>query len=565
MMHFLKVFSSLSFFICFVSCMTPNKAYKNHTKDMHSMVVCSHPAAAKAGIDILKAGGNAYDAAIATQFALAVVYPRAGNIGGGGFMVGRDADGKCFALDFREKAPEAASEDMYLDDQGNVIPDKSLVGIFAAGVPGSVDGMWTLFNEKGSLPWNQLIQPAIDLAKNGVVLTEKEAAHMNEYSVIIDSVSGFKTNYGSKKWKKGDLFVQSALAHTLENIRDFGRDGFYKGKTAEDIVRTSGQHQGLITQSDLDNYHSRWRSPIFCEYKGYQLCLMPPPSSGGVLIAQMLRVMEQMKLSEKGFNTAAYIHGLTEIQRRAYADRSEYFGDPDFVVNHVSTLLSQKYIDSKYSDIKVDKATPSSEIKKGDVNRIESFETTHFSIVDKWQNAVAITTTLNGNYGSKLVVEGSGFLLNNEMDDFSVKPGSPNQFGLIGGEANSIRPGKRMLSSMTPTIISKDGKLYAIVGTPGGSTIITVNLQIIADLIDFNMSMEEAVLAPKMHSQWLPDEIYLEKGRFDSAIINQLEAMGHRVKEVKSLGKPDCIKVLPDGSLEGGTDPSKGDGTIEGF
>jgi len=297
----------------------------------------------------------------------------------------------------------------------------------------------------------------------------------------------------------------------------------------------------------------------------HQLCLMPPPSSGGVLIAQMLKVMERMNLSEKGHNTAPYIHGLVEITRRAYADRSEYFGDPDYVVNHINTLLSNKYINEKYDNINPHKATPSKDIKAGEVERIESFETTHFSIVDQWQNAVAITTTLNGNYGSKMVVAGGGFLLNNEMDDFSVKPGSPNQFGLVGGEANSIQPGKRMLSSMSPTIVSKDGTLYAVVGTPGGSTIITANLQTIANLIDFNMSMKEAVLAPKMHSQWLPDEVYLEKNKFDQSVILQLEKMGHVVKEVNALGKLDCIKVLEDGSLEGGTDPAKGDGTIDGF
>ncbi len=529
------------------------------------MVVCSHPAAAKAGTEILKAGGNAYDAAIATQFALTVVYPRAGNIGGGGLMTGRDANGKVLALDFREKAPLSATTDMYLDASGNVIPDKSLLGIFAVGVPGVVDGMWTLHKEKGSLPWHQLIQLAIDLAENGVILTKNEAAHMNEYSSMIDSVSGFKTAFGAKKWASGDLFIQKELAATLRDIRDYGRDGFYRGRVARDIINTSNNLHGLIAQKDLDSYRSVWRQPIVSSYKGYELCLMPPPSSGGVLIAQMLEAMELLHLSEKGHNTASYIHGLAEINRRAYADRSEYFGDPDFVDNHIRTLLSDKYIREKYGNIDMNKATPSKEIKAGQVDRIESFETTHFSIVDAKGNAVAITTTLNGNYGSKLVVKDAGFLLNNEMDDFSAKPGTPNQFGLVGGYANSIQPGKRMLSSMSPTIVSKDGRLYAVVGTPGGSTIITANLQTIVNLIDFNMTMEEAVLAPKMHSQWLPDEIYLEKGKFPQKVISQLEAIGHVVKDVPALGKLDCIKALPDGSLQGGTDPSKGDGTIEGF
>ncbi|HRN32806.1 MAG TPA: gamma-glutamyltransferase [Saprospiraceae bacterium] len=564
-MRIIYILTALSICLTLISCASMHHSSKNHAKDMHSMVVCSHPAAAKAGIEILKAGGNAYDAAITTQFALAVVYPRAGNIGGGGLMTGRDASGKMLALDFREKAPLSATTDMYLDASGKVVPDKSLLGIFAAGVPGVVDGMWTLHKEKGTLPWHLLIQPAINLAENGVILTKNEAAHMNEYAALIDSVSGFKTAFGVKKWAPGDLFIQKDMAATLRDIRDYGRDGFYKGRVAVDIINTSNECQGLITQKDLDSYRSVWREPIVSTYKGFELCLMPPPSSGGVLIAQILEAMEMLHLSEKGHNTAPYIHGLTEINRRAYADRSEYLGDPDFVDNHIRTLLSEKYIREKYGNIDMNKATPSKKIKAGHVDKIESFETTHFSIVDAKGNAVAITTTLNGNYGSKLVVKGAGFLLNNEMDDFSVKPGTPNQFGLVGGYANSIQPGKRMLSSMSPTIVSKDGRLYAVIGTPGGSTIITANLQTIVNLIDFGMTMEEAVLAPKMHSQWLPDEIYLERGKFSREIISQLKTMGHVVKEVSALGKLDCIKVLPDNSLQGGTDPAKGDGTIEGF
>lgn len=564
-MRYLIFLLTTACFLAFSACSTTGHYSKDHTKVPSSMVVCSHPAAARAGTDILKAGGNAFDAAIATQFALAVVYPRAGNIGGGGLLIYRDHEGRSMSLDFRECAPLAATSDMFLDNRGKVIAGMSLTGVYASGVPGSVEGMWTLHKEKGSLPWCQLVQPAIDIASGGVALTEHEARHLNQYSALIDSVTGSATAFGRRQWRMGDTLVQPDLATTLTYIRDYGRDGFYRGPTATSILATMILHQGLITQKDLDGYHAVWRQPVTARYKGYDISLMPPPSSGGILIAQMLRAMELSDLSRKELNTAGYIHGLTEIQRRAYADRSEYFGDPDFVDNHRESLLSDAYIREKYSGIDPERATPSHQIKAGKVDRIESFETTHFSVADRYGNAVAVTTTLNGNYGSKLVVSRAGFLLNNEMDDFSIKPGSPNQFGLIGGFANSIKPGKRMLSSMTPTIISRDGRLYAVIGTPGGSTIITVNLQIIADLIDFNMDMQQAVIAPKMHSQWLPDEVYLEKGKFSSEVIRQLQNMGHKVVEVPALGKPDCIRVRPDGSLEGGTDPAKGDGTVESF
>lgn len=528
-----------------------------------NMVVCSHPAAAKVGIDILKQGGNAFDAAIATQFALAVCYPRAGNIGGGGLMVFRDGDGKEGALDFREKAPYNASTDMYLDNRGAVVNNMSLIGVYAAGVPGTVDGMWQLHRAKGSMPWFQLIQPAVDLAEEGVLLTQKEAAHMNEYASVIDSVSKSKTSFGQKVWKAGDIFVQKDLAQTLTDIRDHGRDGFYKGPVATSIKASMITHYGLITQKDLDEYHAVWREPVITNYKGYRLALMPPPSSGGIMISQMLYGFDKMNLSQYPHNSVPYIHGLTELQRRAFADRSVYFGDPEFVDNHQSELLSENYMSGKIKGIKMDRATPSQEVLPGTSKSIESFETTHFSIVDNKGNAVSITTTLNDNYGSKLVVSKAGFLLNNQMDDFSAKPGEANMYGLIGGDANKIQPGKRMLSSMTPTIISKDGKLFSVIGTPGGSSIINVNFQTIVNLIDYNMSMQEAVVAPKMHSQWVPDEIYLERGKFTPEVISGLEKMGHKIKELDALGKLDCIKIRPDGSLEGGTDKKKGDGTIE--
>lgn len=557
-------FLTLLFILSFFACKTAVRSTSEYIDGLsHNMVVCSHPAAAKVGIDIMKKGGNAFDAAIATQFALAVCYPRAGNIGGGGLMVYRDSEGKEGSLDFREKAPYNATTDMYLDNRGVVINNMSLVGVYAAGVPGTVDGMWQLHREKGSLPWFELIQPAIDLAEKGVVLTANEAIPMNKYSSVIDSVSKFKTAFNQKIWKVGDLFVQKDLASTLMAIRDFGRDGFYKGPVATSIKASMITHYGLINQKDLDEYHAVWREPIVTSYKGYRLAMMPPPSSGGIMIAQMLYGYEKLKLSQFPHNSISYIHGLTELQRRTYADRSVYFGDPDFVDNNQSELMSEKYISVKIKDINMERATPSQEVLPGKSKSIESFETTHFSIVDKKGNAIGITTTLNDNYGSKLVVSKAGFLLNNEMDDFSAKPGEANMFGLVGGAANSIQPGKRMLSSMTPTIISKDGKLFSVIGTPGGSTIINVNFQTIINLIDYNMSMQEAVIAPKMHSQWVPDEIYLERGKFSPEVISGLQKMGHKIKEVEALGKLDCIKIKPDGSPEGGTDKKKGDGTIE--
>ena len=560
--HSLLLFSSILLFSCRSSSVMTSK---NSAKSPSSMVVCSHPAAAKVGIDILRRGGNAFDAAIATQFALAVVYPRAGNLGGGGLMVFRDQFSNTGALDFREKAPLNASTDMFLDNRGKVINNMSLVGVYSAGVPGTVDGMYQMHRSKGSLSWFQLIQPAVDLAENGVLLTVNEANHLNQYSSIIDSVSKIKTAFSAKTWTAGDLFIQKDLAKTLKSIRDHGRDGFYKGSVATSIKASMITHYGLISQNDLDEYHAVWRQPISTSYKGYQLTMMPPPSSGGIMIAQMLKGVEMLQLTKYPLNSIQYIHGLTELQRRAYADRAIYYGDPDYVDNQQELLLSDEYVKDKFGNIDMEKASKSETTVSGNFTKKESFETTHFSVVDQWNNAVAITTTLNDNYGSKLVVSGAGFLLNNEMDDFSSKPGAPNMFGMVGGDANKIMPGKRMLSSMTPTILSRDGKLFAVIGTPGGSTIITVNLQTILDITDYNYSMQDAVTAPKMHSQWFPDVIYLEKGKFAPEVVAGLEKMGHQISEINALGKLDCIKVLPDGRLEGGTDKSKGDGTIESF
>lgn len=552
--------------VIFVACKSPGvTTAKSVPTFQQGMVVCSHPAAARAGLEVLKAGGNAFDAAIAVHFALGVVYPRAGNLGGGGFLVYRQYDGRSGTLDFRETAPAGASRDMYLNSAGEVINGMSLIGAQSAGVPGSVAGMYETHRRFGSLPWSDLIEPAIRLALYDNHLTKNEAAHLNAYSEVIDSVSGFKTAFGASSWSAGNHFSQPDLALTLQAIRDNGRDGFYRGWVAEKIIASMQKHGGLITASDLDRYRPVWRPAVVSSYKEYEIITVPPPSSGGLLIAQMLRAAEMINLTKYGHNTSGYLHGLTELARRTYAERAVLLGDPDFVAINTGYLLSDAYIRAKFTGFDPSKATPSSLVQAGSVESIESFETTHFSIVDPLGNAVGITTTLNGNYGAKLVVEDAGFLLNNEMDDFSMKPGVANQFGLVGSEANAIAPGKRMLSSMSPTIIAKDGVLYGVVGTPGGSTIITNVLQAILNITDFQMSMQEAVIAPKIHAQWLPDQLYIENRLSPSGVADTLRAMGHHVTEVGALGKLDCIKRRPDGTLEGGTDPAKGDGSVAAF
>lgn len=546
-----------TFLLIFATCHTASRTPTSN----HQMVVTAHAEASRIGFDILDKGGNAFDAAIAVQFALAVTYPRAGNIAGGGFLVYYSPGNKSGVLDFREVAPYSGFPDFYKFENGVYNYQASMEGALSVAVPGTVDGMWQLHKKKGSLSWSALIQPAIDLAKNGVVLTAMEASHMNQYSKWIDSISNFSTPYGLHQWKPNDLFIQPELATTLETIRDHGRAGFYEGEVASKFLTCMKQHRGRISQFDLSNYQAVWRNVLEGYYGDYTILTMPPPSAGGVMLLQMLFGADQLRLSQYGWNTTAYLHHLIEIQRRVFADRAVFYGDPDFVDVPVNKLLSPVFMEKKFKDI-TDEKTPSALIRPATQSTIESFETTHFSIYDRYGNAVAVTTTLNSNYGSGLVVKGAGFLLNNEMNDFTIERDKPNQFGMIGGEANEIMSRKRMLSNMTPTIILKGKKVKAIVGTPGGSTISNVVMQTIMNILEFDMSMQQAVLAPKIHSQWLPDEVYYEQ-RISPTVIDSLSKLGHRMVH-QPLGKLNCILVRPDGSLEGGTDQTKGDGKVIG-
>lgn len=510
-------------------------------------------------------GGNAYDAAIATQFALAVVHPAAGNIGGGGFIVYRQSNGETGSLDYRETAPAAATATMYQDAVGNVIDGLSTAGHLASGVPGSVDGMVKLHERLGSLPWAELVQPAVDLAANGVVLTEKEANGLNR------SKTGFLRHnkhvpylVQDNAWQAGDTLRHPDLARTLTRIRDNGRDGFYAGETADLIVQEMQRGNGIITHQDLENYTAQWREPVTGKYKNYKVISMAPPSSGGVALLQLLQMVEPYKLNQYGWQSAEVVQIMTEAERRVYADRATHLGDPDFVEVPVQELLDAAYLKARMATVNLARATPSAAVKAGQMPVYESEQTTHFSIVDPFGNAASVTTTLNGSYGSKVVVEGAGFLLNNEMDDFSVKPGVPNMFGLIGGKANAVAPGKRMLSSMTPTILEKDGKLYMVVGTPGGSTIITSVFQAILNVTAHGMTMQQAVAAPRFHHQWLPDEIQHEPKAISPAVRTQLTSKGYKLQERAPYGRIDAILVLPDGKLEGGADP-RGDDVAAGY
>ena len=530
----------------------------------HGMVVCAYPDAAKVGVEILKKGGNAVDAAVAVHFALEVTFPEAGNIGGGGFMVYRSAKGKTNTLDFREKAPAAAFEKMFQDSTGNVIPGKSLSTHQASGVPGSVDGMFKAHRKYGKLKWPELVQPAIDLARNGFKITKRMAGDLN-----FDSNEFRKLNPGknylvkAEKWQEGDLLVQEDLAKTLELIRDKGRAGFYDGKVADEIVDEMRTGGGMISKEDLASYHSAWRKALTGYYKGYKVITMPPPSSGGIALLQLLQSVEKYPLHRWGFNSDSTVQLVVEAERRVYADRSKYLCDPDFFKVPKDTLLNQQYNTSRMSTFTWAQATPSASIAPGKIAGYESDQTTHYSIIDGDGNAVSITTTLNGGFGSKIFVKGAGFLLNNEMDDFSSKPGSPNMFGLVGGKANSIQPNKRMLSSMTPTIIEKNGKLYMVVGTPGGATIITSVFQTILNVLEFDQNMQQAVASKRFHHQWLPDKVFVERGTLDDATRIKLEQKGYKIVDGGPSGRVDAILVTPAG-YEGGADP-RGDDTKEGF
>lgn len=538
-------------------------AFPKKTIAENGAVVSAHPLASQVGVHILKQGGNAVDAAIATQLALAVVYPNAGNLGGGGFMVARLLNGELLALDYREKAPAAAHRDMYIDPDGTARTDKSQDGHLSSGVPGTVAGLFAA-HKYAKLPFAQLIQPAIELAEKGFAITEREARSLNGLQAELVKLNTVMPVFVKKNWKAGDTLVQADLARTLRRIQAHGQAGFYEGETARLIVEEMQRGKGIISYEDLKSYQARYRSPHSFQYKGYTIVGMPMPSSGGLLLHQMMKMVEDRNLAGMGFHSVQAVQLMTEVERRAYADRAEYMGDADFYRVPVSMLSNEVYLQERMKSYDPTRATPSTSIRPGILLRAESEETTHLSVIDRAGNAVAVTTTLNNSYGSRTVVGGAGFFLNDEMDDFSIKPGVPNMYGAVGGEANAIQPGKRMLSSMTPTLVLKDNKPFIVVGTPGGTTIPTQIFQTLVNILEFNMSTEDAVYKPKFHHQWLPDELVTEKG-FPPEVKAALEKMGYSFSRERSgIGRTEIIRVLPNGKFEAVAD-NRGDDAAAGY